>query len=658
VTFHLSPEFLSDFEFRTVPWGYGALSYFTFKRTYARPLTDDPDGPTEEWWQTCRRVVTGVYEIQERHCRSIGVPWNPDKAQRSAQEMYTRLFDFRWTPPGRGLWSMGCEFVYDRGSACLNNCAFISTSGIDTDFAYPFCWMMDMAMLGVGVGFDVAGSALSVRLLRPSREMDAPFIVEDTREGWVAAVRALLQAYAGLGELPTAWDVSRVRPAGTPLRTFGGTASGPAPLLVLLDQLRMLCERYIDRDLDAEGITDLMNMIGACVVAGGIRRTAQIALSPPDAAFAELKNYNSEVGQRRASWSWASNNSYVVNPDAGFDYRDVARRIADNGEPGVVWLRNGQRFGRMNGDYDFSDEHAAGVNPCVEQTLWNRELCCLVETYPSRHESFADFRRTLKFAYLYAKTVTLLPTHCAETNAVLMRNRRIGLSISGIVEAIAKFGYRQFMSTWCSLGYDEVRSWDDVYSDWFCVPRSIKVTSVKPSGTVSILAGVNGGCHFPEARFCTRRVRCSVNSPLWEAMQAAGYHVEDDRRAPATKVISFPTRMENLGIRTKREVSMHEQFVLAADLQKYWADNQVSITVHFQRHEQASIASCLTQFEDKLKAVSLLPLSDHGYEQAPYEEITESEYHAMCARITTPSPDIHLTHDLSDRFCDGEACMI
>lgn len=657
MAFSLSASFLADYSQREVPWGYGALSYFTFKRTYARPLTDDPDGPTEEWWQTCRRVVTGVYELQERHCANMGVPWDDSKAQRSAQEMYERLFDFRWTPPGRGLWSMGCDFIYERGSACLNNCAFISTQGISSDFVYPFCWMMDMAMLGVGVGFDVAGAHEDVRLQRPVSG-DVDFVVEDTREGWVDAVRALLGSYVGRCALPAGWDVSKVRPAGVPLRTFGGTASGPQPLLDLLAELARTCDRYIDQPLDAEGITDLMNQIGACVVAGGIRRTAQIALSAPSAEFAELKNYSSEVGQRRARWSWASNNSFVVDPNCGYDYTEVAQRIADNGEPGVVWLENARRFGRMDGTLNMADLWAMGVNPCVEQTLWNRELCCLVETYPSRHASFEDFKRTLKFAYLYAKTVTLLPTHCKETNGVLMRNRRIGLSISGIAEAIAKFGYREFMQTWCQEGYDVVRAWDAIYSNWFCVPLSIKVTSVKPSGTVSLLAGVTGGCHYPESDFCIRRVRCSLNSPLWSAMQAAGYHVEDDRKAPATKVISFPTKKDADNVRIKRDVSMYEQFVLAADLQRYWADNQVSITVHFQRHERAHIASCLAQFEDKLKAVSMLPLSEHGYEQAPYEEIDEETYQRMCALIQVATPDVDVTHDLSDRFCDGEACQI
>ena len=337
------------------------------------------------------------------------------------------------------------------------------------------------------------------------------------------------------------------------------------------------------------------------------------------------------------------------------DYSDVAESIAKNGEPGILWLKNAQDFSRMKDPADFKDRRALGANPCVEQTLESFELCTLVETYPAHHTDYEDFQRTLKFAYLYAKTVTLIPTHDPRTNAVMNRNRRIGCSMSGIRQAIDKLGRRQFLN-WCDQGYDYIQDLDSVYSEWLGIPLSIKTTSVKPSGTVSLLCGATPGIHPPHSAFYIRNIRVSEHSPLLQAARDAGYPTEKDAYADATYVISFPVATGCT--KGKREYSIWEQISLAADLQRHWADNQVSATVTFSKEEAPEISTVLEVFEDRLKSISFLPLGDdHGYVQAPYIEINEEQFNELSARVTPMEMGAAKT-EAEDKFCDGAACEI
>lgn len=869
-TFSLSPAFLDGFRGKQPAWG--PLGYVTYVRTYSRIK---PDGTNEEFWETCQRVVEGTFNIQKIHCRNLNLPWNEPKAQNSAQEMFRRMWEFKFLPPGRGLWMMGTDLVYEKGGACLNNCAFSSTSNIDTEFADPFCFLMDMSMLGVGVGGDTKGKG-KAKLATP-KLTDEPFVVEDSREGWVDLIRTILNSFAGKGQYPAKIDYSKVRGRGQPIKGFGGVASGAGPLHQLVQHLTTLLlpegvqanqtvqdklpddetrMGTVETQFLGEGqpykitsthIVDIFNYIGKCVVAGGVRRTAEIMFGDADDGdFVTLKQDKEALYDRR----WASNNSILGT--LGMDYTEVADSIAVNGEPGIIWLDNMKAFSRMGYPADNKDRRALGSNPCVtgdtlvftsegpkradadlgkpfeaivdghaypcqtgmfqtgtkpvyllqtkeghsikvtadhkiltapkvtakkryelwveaqdlvegdcvilndvratkewgghgtfdqgwllgnllgdghfhkaqatcklqfwgphkealldlalqriaslggedhyhemrtgtevesrdmlstgsrrllalaakfgidtdknigtddvllassafqsgflrgffdadgsvqgaqekgvsirlglvnrqhlslvqrmllnfginstvyenrkeagdrllpdgkggealypcqashelviandnvavfadrigfdepsrkeklatalqaykralnrdrfvatftsltylgvepvydctvddvhrfgangitvhncsEQTLEDQELCCLVETYPAHHDSFEDYQRTLKMAYLYAKTVTLVPTHNPKTNAVMGRNRRIGASQSGIVQAINKLGRRQYLD-WCDNGYTYIRALDKQYADWLCVPRSLKVTSVKPSGCLT-----------------------------------------------------------------------------------------------------------------------------------------------------------------------------
>jgi len=647
--FRLSEKFIEQFRGTQPNWG--PLGYVTFKRTYARVVPGD-GGRTEEYWETVRRVVEGCYTIQLNHCRNLKLPWNMQKAQRSAQEMYQLMWDFKFLPPGRGLWMMGTDYIYERGSAALNNCAFVSTDEINFSFSEPFCFLMDMSLLGVGVAFDTKGAG-SILIHEP-KQAGYTHVVEDSKEGWVDLVRCVLEAYAGKGKRPAHIDYSQIRPAGSPIRTFGGIAPGPAPLIECIGNIDEVLSPRVGERIASSDITDLMNVIGKCVVSGGVRRTAELALgSPADADYLQLKDPELHK-EKLMAWRWASNNS--VSADIGMDYHQVGLQTAKNGEPGYFWLENARAFGRLKDGMNYADEKVAGTNPCAEQSLESYEICNLVETFPSLHDSFDEYQRTLKFAYLYAKTVTLVPTHNERTNAIMLRNRRIGLSQSGIVEAFEKHGRRAHFQ-WCDEGYAYICKLDRIYAQWLCIPESIKKTSVKPSGTVSLLPGVTPGIHYPHSQFYYRTIRIDRTSPLVEPIRRAGYRMEDSVYGDNTLIVYFPVK-QRVFERSKTDVSIWEQVENVAQMQYYWADNQVSATITFKPEEACDIPKILELYEPRLKSISFLPLVEHNYAQAPYQEITPEMYHIAASKLSELDFENLNTDEMADLYCDGDKCEL
>ncbi len=647
--FFLDEAFLDKYKGKQPRWG--PLGYITYKRTYSRMKED---GKKEEFWETVKRVVEGCYSIQKTHCTSLDIPWDTGKAQASAQRMFEKVWEFKFLPPGRGLWIMGTDYVHRHGSMALNNCGFISTKNLSLAKTRPFEFMMDALMLGVGVGFDTMGAG-TLTITKPA-DGTYTYTVPDSREGWVEALRRLLQAFFDGAQLPE-FDYSLVRPRGYPIKGFGGTASGPEPLETMCTSLKKILLARVGNKMVSTDIVDIMNYIGKCVVAGNVRRSAQIALGvPDDDDYISMKDPDSH-GEELMDRRWASNNSVIVDPDVGYDYTTIADSIIKNGEPGIVWLKNAQRYSRMNKEPDWIDKNVAGVNPCGEQSLESFELCCLVETFPSLHENYDEFQETLKYAYLYAKSVTLIRTHWKETNAIMLKNRRIGTSMTGIIDAFARHGRRAIMQ-WCENGYAFLRENDEEYSNWLCIPRSVKITTVKPSGTTSLLPGVSPGIHYPHSEHYIRRIRIANNSDLIPLLRRAGYRMEPVATGEKnTMVVEFPVKQENFQ-GGKRDVSMEMQVMNAIDLQKYWSDNQVSITVTFTRDEAKRIKDILQMCEDKLKSISFLPLSEHGYVQAPYEEITREEYEIRIAEIKELDFSTYTLKAEGVQGCDGDHCMI
>ena len=595
--------------------------------------------------------------MQMNHIDGHQLGWNPWQAQKSAQEMYDRIFNMKFLPPGRGLWAMGTPITEEKGLyAALNNCAFVSTKTIKEDYAKPFCFLMDASMLGVGVGFDTKGAGeILVKGIDKNREATI-YEIPDTREGWVESLRLLLESYFHSSP-EVKFDYSLVRPAGEPIKGFGGVSSGHEPLEEVHEDIRKVLEKNSGNPITITTIVDIMNLIGKCVVAGNVRRTAEIVFGDADSdEYLDLKNY--KVNPHRDQYGWTSNNS--VFAELGMDYTEVAKRIVDNGEPGFAWLDNMRHYSRMKNGGDDKDHRAMGGNPCLEQTLESYELCCLVETFPDNHDDFDDYQRTLKYAYLYAKTVTLGKTHWPDTNRVMLRNRRIGCSVSGIAQFITKHGMEE-LRKWLEKGYKTIHEWDKQYSDWFAVPKSIKTTSVKPSGTVSLLVGATPGMHYPESRFYIRRMRLSNHSELIEPLKKAGYKLEPAFGSEdTTMVVEVPVDVGE-GIRTAAELSIWEQFSLAAFLQRHWADNQVSCTATFDPETEAEeLPHVLNYFQYRLKGISLLPRHELGaYKQMPYEAITEQEYNKQVKKLGHLSfVGVEGEEAEVDKFCNNDICEI
>ncbi len=621
-----------------LPSPFDVLGEVTFRRTYARLVDAPPEGGAprpERWHETVRRVVEGCFSLLVEHCEAREVPLDAGETARHARRMYDLVFRMKFLPAGRGLWAMGTRAVHERGlAAALYNCAFVSTADMRSDPVAPFEFAMDALMLGVGIGFDTKGAGMPL----PERDPAEPatvHVVEDSREGWVTSVAALLAEFwvAGAGRV-SGFDYSPVRPAGSRLKTFGGTSSGPEPLRKLHAALRATLEAAAARGdvLESRTIVDVNNLVAQCVVSGNIRRSAEIALGDEDdEQFAALKDY--ERFPERAAYGWTSNNSVLVS--CGADYARYVDTICRNGEPGFLWLDNARAYSRMGDPRDDKDARASGTNPCGEQTLESYELCCLVETCPARHETLAEFLETLRYAFMFVKVVTLAPLHWPRAEPIRKRNRRVGVSLTGVAQFC---GLRTVgeLRRWCDAGYAYLADEDRRLSRRLGIPESIKRTSVKPSGTVSLLARQTPGVHYPVARDYIRRVTLSKRSPLVYPLARAGYRLEESATQPETScVVEIPVALA-LGVRTVAEVSLWEQVALAALLQDVWADNQVSCTATFDpATEGPQLARVLDLFQYRLKSISFLPRVDLGctYAQLPYEPCSHAEIVARKAAL-------------------------
>jgi adenosylcobalamin-dependent ribonucleoside-triphosphate reductase len=687
--FKLSIRFLEQYINKQPDWGYGDLSYFVYKRTYARTKED---GSQEEFFDTCKRVVEGCFQIQLDHCTSLGLPWDAYRAQRSAQKMFEKIWEFKFTPPGRGLWIMGTPITSKLGSTALQNCGFISTKNIKRNLAEPFAWACDMLMLGVGVGFDTKGADLVI--IKGPKGDPIQYVIPDTREGWVESIRLLIESYTGKNRVD--FDYSKIRKGGEPIKGFGGTSSGPKPLEDGHKNIRALLDSMIGEPLSSTAITDIMNYIGKFVVAGNVRRSAELAIgSIDDKDFIQMKDpkkFKKELADRR----WASNNSVEATTDSTFSH--ITPSIVKNGEPGLIFLENSRHYGRLKDGYNEEGspkyDAADGYNPCAEQSLAHGEMCCLVETFPARHDSPEEYYETLKYAYLYAKTVTLLPTHDPLANSVMLQNRRIGLSQSGIQQAIKKFGHSDYFKKFCDQAYVQVQQWDRVYSRWLGVPSSLKTTTVKPSGTVSLLAGATPGVHCTHSEYYLRTVRIAASSPLVRPLLKAGYKIEiaHTDNVPAseilldipgsrwggiiplselnskqlgklllstvTLVVYFPVKEKNY-TKSKYEITIWEQMLLVRELQTLWSDNAVSNTVTVRKGDEKDLESAIRFFAPYVKTLSFLPLEDHNYNQAPYITITQEEYENYSAGLKklnfSKVENVEIT---GEKFCDSTSCTV
>jgi adenosylcobalamin-dependent ribonucleoside-triphosphate reductase len=668
--FKINDDFIDGYRKKKPPFGYtdaagNSVGEITFLRTYSR-LKED--GTKETWADVCERVINGMYSLQKEHCKKSRLPWNDVKAQASAKEAFDRLFNLKWTPPGRGLWMMGTQTVnVYKNSAALQNCAFVSTGEMSKfNPSKPFTFLMEASMLGVGVGFDDKGADKDFTIYEPNKSTVIDVIADD-RESWARSVGDLINSYLKQDQSPIEFDYSLIRPLGSPIKTFGGTASGPAPLIKLHKAIQKIFTGRAGDKLTRRDIADIGNLIGVCVVSGNVRRSAELLIGRiDDEDFLNLKN--SEVFPERNSydadspgWGWMSNNSVEVS--VGQDLSAIVDGIARNGEPGVIWMDMSRKYGRLADPANNKDHRVAGFNPCAEQSLESYECCTLVETYLGRHDSLDDYKRTLKFAYLYAKTVTLLPTHWEETNAIMQRNRRIGTSMSGVAD-FADTNGMPILRDWMDQGYKTIQRYDNIYSEWLGVRESIKMTTVKPSGTVSILAGESPGVHWtPGGKYFNRTIRFSNDDPMLPLFKMANYTVEPAAESPdTTSVVYFPIKSNS--VRSEKDVTIFEKIALAAAAQRYWSDNSVSVTVSFDAEtEKQHVGTVLHMYDGQLKTVSFLPTGNDTYLQMPYTQITEEEYeeHGLKKLFPIDLAGVYAgmaADAIGESYCTTDACEI
>jgi adenosylcobalamin-dependent ribonucleoside-triphosphate reductase len=530
--------------------------------------------------------------------------------------------------------------------------------------ARPFAFLMEASMLGVGVGFDDKGADKDFVIYEPKGE--ETFVVPDTREGWVDSLSLIINAYLRQDQKMPVYDYSQVRPAGVPIKTFGGTAAGHEPLEKLHNYIRKVFNGRAGEKVTRTDLADIGNLIGVCVVSGNVRRSAELLIGRlDDDTFLSLKNADkfperNSYDPAAPGWGWMSNNS--VETTVGQNLDKIVPGIALNGEPGVIWMDVSRKYGRLADPVNNKDHRIAGYNPCAEQSLESYECCTLVETYLNRHDDLDDFKRTLKFAYLYAKTVTLLPTHWEETNAIMQRNRRIGTSISGV----ANFADRKGLPTlrdWMDEGYKVVKGYDNTYSEWLGIRESIKMTTVKPSGTVSILAGESPGVHWTVGgKFFNRAIRFANSDPMLPLFKMANYRVEPASESPdSTSVVFFP--IKSLAERAEKDVTIFEKMSLAATAQRYWSDNSVSVTVSFDPEKESEhVGTVLHMYDGQLKTVSFLPSGNFVYPQMPYTQISEEEYEDAIMKlfpIDFAGVYAGMAADaVGEMYCTTDACEI
>lgn len=558
------------------PFGYNGFGEAVYYRTYSRKIKEEGvEVGQEAWADTVIRAVQGTFSIRKDFYIKNRIPWDDYKWQEYAKDFAIYLFKMKWMPPGRGLWAMGSDFVYERGSMALYNCAFTILGDAST-FADDVGWLMDSLMNGVGVGF--APDEVDLKLVQPHDHTEPHWIIPDSREGWVESVTMIIDSFI-LGDTIPKYDYSLIRPAGLPINGFGGISSGPEPLNLLHISVEKQCYQYLKGEIsEVEFKTNVANLVGCCVVAGNVRRSAEIAIRPvTDQVFLDLKNY--EKHPHRAAYGWMSNNSAIFFDDDDFDkLGEIADRVIRNGEPGVVNLRN-FKHGRIGKNDGLREDRAIGLNPCGEIPLENREVCNLAETFPTMCDNVDEWYKACEYAAFYCSTVSLLPTHQSSTNRIVARNRRIGVGLVDYSGWVHREGVHK-VTRYLRNGYDVVRETNRNCNSEAGVPEAIRVTTVKPGGTTPKLPGKTSGCGRPTFRHTIRRIRVQQGTQYHELLVKAGVPWEKDYYSANTDVFEWPIIQ---GPADPAEMcSIWEQAFTIIMLQREWSDNAVSNTIYFR----------------------------------------------------------------------------
>ena len=724
----LSADFKKHLRSLKVPF-ISDLAQCTFYRTYSRKLSN---GGNERWADTIIRVIEGTVSAYITHMKRNHLTIRSD-IDEFAQSMAFSAFHRKWLPPGRGLYCMGTDFVKYRGNAALNNCYAVSTKD---NLVKAAAWGMDMLMCGGGVGFDVSWKG---RLIQPDKDDSFVFAIPDSRQGWVTALELLLRAYIPIDGIITnkfpQFDFSLIRPYGSPIKGFGGTASGPEPLRVMLKRVEAFSDSYLEycqdsssdalkriyekqvrflrrhnaydvvvpvnlddlvkqinesvdqnyqlkRYNEARYVADVFNAIASCVVAGNVRRSSEIAIGDTGSndeedqrchVFINLKNY--QINPERSPWGWNSNNTVRFHRNEDFEkwIPLISSLIKINGEPGIFNLINVSKYGRYS-DISRKRDDATLVNPCGEIVLCSYEPCTLsiICPYNCRTDMTienspldkVEMTKAAEYATFYASVVTTIPHHWQDSNAIIARNRRIGVSFSGITNIYENYGQNELITIARHL-YHHVSYVNESFAAHAGIPAAIRITTIKPEGTTSLITELNPGIHFSIMKYCIRRIVVSDNSPLVHAFREAGYTVEDSIYTPNTKVLCIPMYFGNG--RSASAVQLFEQFGLLMSMQRHWSDNSCSDTITFNKEtEGLTVPNAISMFIPHLKTVSMLGTESTGdikcYKQMPYEKIDAEVYQDLINKLQPINwdklYDLGISDGIDQRYCTNDVCIV
>lgn len=637
----LEQSFVDSYSLKSAPWGFNGLGEIVFLRTYSRKKEN---GDTELWHETLQRVINGAIEI------------GAQLTDEEAQKLFDHCFNLRCSFSGRSLWQLGTPLVKKLNATSLNNCYFTNIEKIE-DFELLFEYLM----LGGGVGFSVERSKIhdlpKVKTgvtITHERSNDADIIVPDSRQGWKRLLHAVLKSYFHTGK-SFSYSTILIREYGAPLNTFGGTASGPGALIDGIKDICGVMDNRVGKKLRSIDVLDICNIIGRIVVSGSSRRSAQIAMGDPDdVLFLRAKNWGSG---NVPAWRANSNNSIYADY-----YEEIQPELwkgyDGTGEPyGLLNRRLARRYGRV-GEVNV-DNSIEGFNPCAEIALADGESCNLATLFLPNIESYEQFVEISTLLYKVQKQITRMDYPYEKTTSIVHKNARLGQSVTGILQCDPQ------KLEWLSPGYVALKEFDKSFSDANNIPVSVRLTTVQPSGTLSLLPGVTPGIHPAYARFYTRRVRFGSSDPLVDACRKRGYKVQwdmglDGREDHTRYVVDFPCESPE-GSVLAASMTAVEQLEWVKKMQTEWADNAVSVTVYYRKEELPAIQEWLSKNYDKsVKSVSFLLHSDHNFVLPPYEEISEADYRKAIAKIDTSIPLVQRSFDglIEMDDCATGACPI
>lgn len=626
---------------------FSTVGYLVYKRTYARRVGETEE--TEEFHQTIDRVMEAC-ESQFDCGFSIS----------EATRLRNYMLQLKGIVAGRYLWQAGTPTVDRLGLFSLQNCAYTTVNAP----IVPFTWAMDALALGSGVGFNIQRHnvdkipPVKAWFKSPTRVNDAgaDYVVSDSREGWVKLLAKVLKA-AFLSERPSkgtfTYSTQVIRSKGTPIKGFGGVASGPEELVFGIKKIGDVLTKRIGKKLRPIDALDIMNIIGEIIVAGNVRRSAMIAIGDPDdVEFLLAKNWSfGNIPSHRAM----SNNS-VACDDISDLHEFFWKGYEGGSEPyGLINMRLARSCGRL-GETQYPDPSIEGFNPCAEQGLAPYETCNLATIFLPNINSLEEFKDVATLLYRVNKHSLQLPAHHPETDAIVKKNQRMGISLTGILQATEE------QLSWRDEVYEHLREFDARYSQLKGFNPSVKLTTVQPSGTLSLLPGVLPGVHPGYAQHMYRRIRIASNHPLVNVCKDHGYPVEFQRNLDGkedynTVVVTFPFAYPD-GAKLAKEMTALDQLRAVKDSQEHWSDNSVSCTVYYKREELPEIREYLEKnYSNSHKTLSFLLHSEHGFLQAPYEEISKATYDALASQTRLITSISNADFEAGDD-CAGGACPV